>query len=61
MTLDDLKALIAQMINERLGEPPGFGRDRPVSEVLAEMRRAIWTPPSGAESSLDLLREDRDR
>jgi hypothetical protein len=35
--------------------------DRPVGDVLKEMRKNVWTPPPGAKSSLELLREARDR
>ena len=34
---------------------------RSVEEILASIDHNMWTPPPGAKSSLELLREDRDR
>ena len=61
MSLEDLKGLIEKMIDERLQLWPGQLQERPVSEILAEMRQTIWTRPVDGKSSLDLLREDRSR
>ena len=56
MTVDELKALIDQRIQEAL-KP----RDtRSVQEILESIDRNMWTPPPGAKSTLELLREDRD-
>ena len=56
MTLDQLKALIDERIQHAL-EP----RDsRFVEDILDSIDRNMWTPPPGAKSSLELLREDRD-
>jgi hypothetical protein len=33
---------------------------RSVEEILASIDRHRWTPPPGAKSSLEMLREDRD-
>jgi hypothetical protein len=56
MTLDDLKALIDQRIHE-VFKPQD---NRTVEEILESIDRNMWTPPPGAKSSLELLREDRD-
>ena len=56
MTLDELKALIDQRIHEAF-KPQD---KRSVEEMLASIDRNMWTPPPGAKSSLELLREDRD-
>ncbi len=62
LTMQELKALINRTIEDRLRLAwPGQRRNRPAAEVLESMRRHIWTPPPGAKSSLELLREDRDR
>ncbi len=61
MTLEELKALINRTIDERSGVWPGQRTDRPIAEVLESMRKHLWTPPPGATSSLEMLREDRDR
>jgi hypothetical protein len=74
MTLEELKALIDQRINERLnhllgefelGEVDLFGEEesdaRSWEQVQSDVERERRTPPPGARSSLDLLRDDRDR
>lgn len=73
MTLDELKALIDQRISERLSRLFGeFEIDerqffagpedtRSLEDVFESIERNMWTPPPGARSSLELLREDRDR
>jgi hypothetical protein len=80
MTLDQLKHVIRQEVNQMLSEDDRlrqlfgesemdedefFGKEpeelRSVEEVLAAIERDQWTPPPGAKSSLELLREDRDR
>jgi hypothetical protein len=41
-----------------------FGEEIPdtrsMEEVFESIDRNMWTPPPGAKSSLELLREDRD-
>ena len=41
-----------------------FGEEAPdarsVEEILDSIDSNMWTPPPGAKSSLELLREDRD-
>jgi hypothetical protein len=73
MTLDELKALIDQRIRERLSALFGefeiseedFFAEKPdtrsLEEVFASIDEHMWTPPPGAKSSLELLREDRER
>ncbi len=77
LTMDELKTLISDLIDARLGqqitlEPhPGSSRilrvtgiersGRTQAEVHASIRQNRWTPPPGAPSSLELVREDRDR
>ncbi|MEJ5312203.1 MAG: hypothetical protein WHX52_20760 [Anaerolineae bacterium] len=69
MTLDDLKRFVERTVDERLARLLGEfeiadelaeGRELTWDEVRAAVERHRWTPPSGAKSSLDLLREDRD-
>ncbi|MEJ2148758.1 MAG: hypothetical protein P8Z40_04695 [Chloroflexota bacterium] len=70
MNLQDLKKFIEETIDERLtrllgsfeipdepDEDDGLSWD----EIRASVERHRWTPPPGAKSSLDLLREDRER
>ncbi len=72
MSLDELKALIDQRIQERLrslfgdfeiGETELFAEEpdtRSLEEVFDSIDRHLWTPPPGAKSSQELLREDRE-
>jgi aminoglycoside phosphotransferase len=72
MTLEELKRLIDQRVDERLSKVLGefevqeteFFDDEPDSRSLKEVFESVeknrWTPPPGAKSSLELLREDRD-
>ena len=69
MTLDDLRKFIEATVDERLSrllgvfevpEEPVADDDLTWDEVRAAVERHRWTPPPGARSSLELLREDRD-
>lgn len=63
MSLDDLRLLIAEIVDERLRERPWPGQitDESVDDVLEAMHRDLWTPPPGAKTSQEILREDRER
>lgn len=70
MTLEDLKRLIEETIDERLTrllgqfeipDEPDENGALTWDEVRAIVEHRRWTPPSGARSSLELLREDRER
>ncbi len=62
MTVEELKALIVEVVDERLRNKEQPRRDnRSVKEILESIERHRWTPPPGAKTSLELLREDRDR
>ncbi len=73
MTIEQLQRLIDQRIDERLTGLPGkfeidedelFSDEEPDTrtweQVKQDIERDRWTPPPGARSSLDLLREDRE-
>ena len=73
MTLEELQQLIDTRIDQRLtdllgkfemNEETHFSDEesdtRSWEEVKKDIERNRWTPPSGAKSSLELLREDRD-
>jgi hypothetical protein len=61
MTIDDIKSLIAEVVDEKLRNWWQQSRDtRSIEEVLAAMDRLRWTPPPGSTSTTELLREDRD-
>jgi hypothetical protein len=61
MTVDELKAMIVFVIDERLRNKEQPREKRPLQEIFDSIDRHRWTPPPGAKSSLELLREDRDR
>lgn len=61
MTVDELKALITEVVDRRLQEILKPRDTRSVEEILASIDRHRYTPPPGTPSTLELLREDRDR
>lgn len=73
MTLEELQQLIDERIDGRLTHLLGkfemdeeelFADDQPDTrtweQVKQDIERDRWTPPPGAKSSLELLREDRE-
>lgn len=62
MTLDELTQIIEQVVDRRLRlQPMRRPKDpRSVEEILASIDRHMWTPPPGAKSSLEMIRESRD-
>ena len=60
MTIDELKALIGEVVDQRLRGLETQKSKRSREEVLASIERNRWTPPPGSRSTLELLREDRD-
>ncbi len=61
LTMLQLREVIRDMINEQLKTWPRPGDTRTTREVLDSINRNMWTPPDGSPSTLQLLREDRDR
>jgi ParB-like chromosome segregation protein Spo0J len=61
MTFEQLQALIDERVERKLQERLGRKDTRSVEEIMASIKRNRWTPPPGAPSNLELLREDRDR
>jgi regulator of protease activity HflC (stomatin/prohibitin superfamily) len=73
MTLEELQRMINEVVDRRLKQLFGefeideneiFRDEEPDTRTLEEINdsidRNMWTPPPGAKSSLELLREDRD-
>jgi hypothetical protein len=60
MTIDELSEFVGEMIERRIMNYYKPQDDRTVAEILADIDKHRWTPPPGAKSSLELLREDRD-
>ncbi len=69
MTIEDLKEFVDQAIDKRLTQMLGSfeiaeeidDEGESWDEIRDDVERHRWTPPPGAKSSLELLREDRDR
>ena len=70
MTLEELQRLIDARIDERLTlllgkfeipDEPDEDDNLTWDEIRALVERHRWTPPPGAKSSLEMLREDRER
>lgn len=68
MTMDELVSVIQREINARHQENERIKRlltlpkdSRTVRQILASIDEHLWTPPPGSPSTLELLREDRDR
>jgi len=73
MTLEELRQMIDETVERRLKQLVGeFEIDeeelfpdeeidtRTLEEVYDSIDRNMWTPPPGAKTSLELLREDRE-
>lgn len=70
MTEDELRQFVEDIVDKRIRsfgdrfeEPESADQYDHLTwdEVRALADRNRWTPPPGAKSSLELLREDRDR
>ena len=68
MTMDELVSVIQHEINVRHQEDERIKRlvtlpkdNRSVKEILDSIDRHRFTPPPGSPTTLELLREDRDR
>jgi hypothetical protein len=61
MSLEELRSFVSTIVEERLRTLPRSVPARSWDEVRRSIDENRWTPPPGAKSSLELLREDRDR
>ncbi len=61
MTLDELKTLIENTVDQRVRKFRTLGGKCSVQEVLDDIDKHLWTPPPGTPSVVELIREDRDR
>lgn len=61
MTVEDLQAMIDQTVERKLQELFGEPDTRTLEEVFESIERNRWSPPPGGKSSLEYLREDRER
>ncbi|MBE9225559.1 hypothetical protein IQ264_09015 [Phormidium sp. LEGE 05292] len=63
MTVEEFKTLVYDLVDERLQhwkKPENPVPKRSLQEILNSIDRHRWTPPPGAKSTLEMLREDRD-
>jgi hypothetical protein len=69
MTMDELKQFVEATIDERLTRmlgafelPDTDAADENLTwdEIREMVERHRWTPPPGAKTALEMLREDRD-
>ncbi len=62
MTLETLKEFVIEVVNNQLNRRTQPQKDEwSCEEVLAAMDKIRWTPPPGSPTTLELLREERDR
>lgn len=65
MSMQELRGFVEAIVEQRAKSihplPYQQRGRRSMKEVLQSMRQSLWTPPPGAKSSLELLREDRGR
>jgi hypothetical protein len=61
MTLEELKVLVEEIVDKRIQRGIKPRSTRSVKEINESIRRHRWTPPEGAPTNQELLREDRDR
>ncbi len=61
LTIDELRAIIQHEIDQRLAALAPRPDPRTPRQILDSIKRLRWTPPPGSPSTLELLREGRDR
>lgn len=61
MTVDELNKVIEEVVDRRLHNLYKPDDARHHGQLLEELDQLRFTLPEGAKSSLQLLREDRDR
>ena len=62
MTREELEEFVFDVVARRFPKYPYVQKsDRPVAEILESMRRNIIKRKPGQPSTLEMLREDRDR
>jgi hypothetical protein len=61
LTMQELREFIREMVDERIKTWPRPYDPRTTREILDSIDRHMWTLPADSPSTLELLREDRDR
>ncbi|MFZ4815977.1 MAG: hypothetical protein ACOYL5_15680 [Phototrophicaceae bacterium] len=60
-SVDDLRQFVDQAIDTKLAETIRPLSDTALDDLLAKIEATLLTLPLGAKSSLEYIREDRDR
>ncbi|MFB2893335.1 hypothetical protein ACE1CI_10520 [Aerosakkonemataceae cyanobacterium BLCC-F50] len=63
LTIEEFKALMTEIIDERLRQwrqPQTVVDKEALKKTFESIDRHRWTPPPGAKSTLEMIREDRD-
>ena len=60
LTMQEFSQLVEELVDRRLQTYFKPQDERSIADILADIDRHMWTPPPDANSSLELLREDRD-
>jgi hypothetical protein len=64
MTIEELKAMVAQIVEERVRQTHSWPRaqpTRPVSDVLESMQSTLLKSNTGEPSAVQLLFEEREQ
>ena len=61
LTLEELRAMIDEVVERKFQQLLGKPDPRSLDEIFESIDQHRWTPPPGSKSTLELLREDRDR
>lgn len=59
VTIDELRAFIVKVFHEEQQMMLTQG-SRSLSEIFTSIDQLMWTPPEGAKTGLEMIREDRD-
>jgi hypothetical protein len=61
MTIDELREFILQVLHEQQQQSISNESARSLEDILTSIDHHMWTPPAGAKSVVELVREDRNR
>ncbi len=60
MTVEELKGLILQVVNENLQvNLPEARETHSIQEILKEIKKLRWTPPAGTTKASQMIIEER--
>jgi hypothetical protein len=61
MTVEELKDLIQQVVDERLSQPPAASHGSAVLAILKTIEQRRWTPASGTPKASQMIIEERNQ